>query len=207
MGIGPIPAGIIRALPLEPGFAVCELGDQFWHNGMRRSAKFWRKPARQLYEEMGCGRYEAIDGNAGGTILADLNEPFFSDPTDALFESLFWAFDLVTDVGTSEHVFDFAQCWRTIHDLCKPGGLIFFEKPYQGYPDHGFYGLHKTLFVDIARANNYEVLELKEHEAPRGRLWRGVYRKPSDGRGFEKPRQGKYRKTLRALDASAVVAA
>lgn len=195
MGIGPIPAEIIRNLPLPQGFAVCELGDQFWHNGLRRSPKFWRKPARLLYEGMGCGRYEAIDGNDGGTILADLNEPIESWGAE-----LVGAFDLVTDVGTSEHVFDFAECWRSIHLLCKPGGLIFFEKPYQGYPDHGFYGLHKTLFVDIARANSYEILELKEHEAPRGTLWRGVYRKGAIESGFEKPRQGKYRKTLRALD-------
>jgi SAM-dependent methyltransferase len=192
MGIGPIPAQIIRNLPLPEGFTVCELGDQFWHSGgKRRDPKFWRKPARELYESMGCSRYESIDGNGGGTILADLNEPLFHDiwPDDMRF-------DLVTDVGTSEHVFDFAQVWRTIHSLTKPGGLIFFEKPYQGYPDHGFYGLHKTLFVDIARANGYKVLELKEHEAPRGSLWRGVYRKDVDA-PFRFPMQGKYVRKLK----------
>jgi SAM-dependent methyltransferase len=194
MGIGPIPAEIIRKLPLPEGFTVCELGDQFWHSGgKRRDPKFWRKPARELYEAMGCSRYESIDGNGGGTILADLNMPLTVDRWD-----LVRAFDLVTDVGTSEHVFNFAQVWWTIHELCKPGGLIFFEKPYQGYPDHGFYGLHKTLFVDIARANDYKILELKEHEAPRGSLWRGVYRKgANDLAPFRLPQQGKYVRKLK----------
>jgi hypothetical protein len=192
MGIGPIPAQIIRNLPLPKAFTVCELGDQFWHSGgKRRDPKFWRKPARELYEAMGCSRYESIDGNGGGTILADLNKPLISAQPE-----LYHAFDLVTDVGTSEHCFNFAQVWETIHDLTEPGGLIFFEKPYQGYPDHGFYGLHKTLFVDIARANDYKVLELKEHHAPRGSLWRGVYRKGVDGT-FQLPMQGKYVRKLK----------
>lgn len=192
MGIGPIPAEILRNLPLPNGFTVCDLGDQIWHSGHRRSPEFWSKPARELYESMGCSRYESIDGNGGGTILADLNHPLYDGvwPDDLQF-------DLVTDVGTSEHVFNFAQCWRTIHALTKPGGLIFFEKPYQGYPDHGFYNLHKTLFVDIARANGYQILELKEHEAPRGKLWRGVYRKGADDGPFRFPQQGKYVRKLK----------
>jgi SAM-dependent methyltransferase len=192
MGIGPIPAEIIRNLPLPEGFTVCELGDQIWHQGNRKSANWWSKPARELYKSMGCTRYEAIDGNGGGTILADLNFPL-----DALHPG---QFDLVTDVGTSEHVFNFAQCWSTIHTLCKQGGIIFFEKPYQGYPEHGFYNLHKTLFVDIARANGYQILELKEHDAPRGKLWRGVYRKPTDAAmnmAFVFPQQGKYVRKLK----------
>ncbi len=187
MGIGPIPADILRNLPLPDGFSVCELGDQIWHSGTRRSSGWWSRPARDLYKTMGCSRYEAIDGNGGGTILADLNHPLDPHPGE---------FDLVTDVGTTEHVFNFAQAWATIHSLTKLGGLIFFEKPYQGYPDHGFYNLHKTLFVDIARANGYRVLELKEHEAPRGNLWRGVYRREAET-PFRFPQQGKYVRKLK----------
>jgi SAM-dependent methyltransferase len=187
MGIGPIPADILRRLPKPEGFTVIELGDQIWHQGNRRSPEFWQKPARVFYEKLGCSRYESIDGNGGGTILADLNHPLDPHPGQ---------FDLVTDVGTSEHCFDFAQVWRTIHSLCKPGGVIFFEKPHDGFPEHGFYNLQKTLFVDLAGANEYEILELKRHRAPRGMLLRGAYRKGED-KPFNYPLQGKYHRTLK----------
>jgi hypothetical protein len=193
MGIGPIPAQMLRDLPLPKGFTVCELGDQIWHQGTRRSPQWWCKPARELYQSMGCTRYEAIDGNGGGTVLADLNLPFTVNHPDFTR-----AFDLVTDIGTSEHCFNFAQVWWTIHEMTKPGGLIFFEKPYQGFPDHGFFNQHKTLFVDLAGANGYEILFLGEHEAPRGSVWRGCYRKRADDVApLRFPFQGKYKRKLK----------
>lgn len=182
MGIGPEPQQMLRELGLPHGFSVIELGDQMYHSGRRRDPNFWSKPAVEFYREIGCGPYEAIDANGGGTILADLNHPLDPHPGE---------FDLVTDFGTSEHVFDFAQVWRTIHSLCKPGGLIAFEKPYQGYPDHGFYNVHKTLWHDLAKANSYEVRLLVEISAPRGTHWRGVMRRKSD-KPFRNPQQGKW---------------
>lgn len=182
MGIGPGPAQMLRELDLPEGFSVCELGDQMWHSGKRRSRNFWSKPAMELYRSMGCGRYESIDANGGGTILADLNLPLDPHPGE---------FDLVTDFGTSEHVFDFAQVWRTMHSMCKADGAIVFEKPYQGYPGHGFYNTHMTLWRDMAGANGYRIVILSEIEAPRGRHWRGVFRKTSNA-AFRYPQQSKW---------------
>jgi SAM-dependent methyltransferase len=182
MGIGPEPQQMLRDLSLLAGFDVIELGDQMYHSGTRRDPKFWSKPAIHFYRKLGCNRYEAVDANGGGTILADLNLPLEPFPG---------TFDLVTDFGTSEHVFDIAQCWRTIHALCKSGGYIAFEKPFQGYPDHGFWNTHATLWRDLAKANDYELLLLKEIEAPRGRHWRGLMRKTTDA-AFRNPQQGKW---------------
>lgn len=183
MGIGPEPAKMLRDLGLPAGFSVCDLGDQMWHSGKRRDPNFWSRPARDLYRKMGGGeRYESIDANGGGTILADLNLPLDPHPGQ---------FDLVTDFGTSEHVFDIAQVWRTMHSLCVAGGYIAFEKPYQGYPDHGFWNTHQTLWRDLAKANGYAIVSLAEIEAPRGRHWRGVYRKGEET-PFRNPQQGKW---------------
>src|SRR5262245_22979076 len=116
MGIQPEVAALIRALPLPKGFSVCELGDQgMCGEPIKRLAKVW-------YEEWGCGSYESVDGNGRGTLTADLNEPLALHP-----------FDLVTDFGTGEHIFDQAQVWRTMHALTKPGGYIAFDRPAQGY--------------------------------------------------------------------------
>lgn len=183
MGILREPAAFVKKLPLPAGFSVCELGDQWLtYTAPHMLAADW-------YRERGCGRYESIDGNGKGTLTADLNEPL---------DRGIGQFDLVTDFGTGEHIFDQAQVWRTIHALTKAGGFIAFDRPSQGYPEHCFYNVHECLFRDLAEANGYEVLRLVRGETSRGELIRGVFRKIGD-EPFQVPQQGRYRKALKGI--------
>jgi SAM-dependent methyltransferase len=178
MGILRDVAAIVRRLPLPKGFSVCELGDQ-WMAGLKE-----KQLARDWFLSWGCGRYVSIDGNGKGTLLADLNFPVPLDP-----------FDLVTDFGTGEHVFDQAQVWRTLHDLTKPGGYIAFDRPAQGYDTHCFYRTDPCLYHDIAAANGYRVDTLITADTPRGELIRGVFQRNTD-LAFRIPQQGRYLSTL-----------
>lgn len=187
MGINPIADDMIRGLKLPAGFTVIELGDQFHHTGYRRRPGWSKRPAAAFYKELGASGYQSLDANGKSTIYADLNKPLDPHPGE---------FDLVTDFGTSEHVWDFAQCWRSIHSLCKEGGFIAFEKPCQGFHDHGFWNVHHTTWKDLAKANAYEIMFLKDYNAERGGLWRGVYRKTSSA-PLVAPVQGKYRGKVR----------
>lgn len=183
MGILKEPADFIAKtlLPLLPKpFSVCELGDQ----GM---CGYGRKDylAKDWYKELGCGRYESIDGNGRGTITADLNQHFYTVEF----------FDLVTDFGTGEHVFDQAEVWRTIHKLTKPGGFIVVDRPSLGYEKHCFYSTNPCLYAAIAVANGYKVLRMEQRETPRGKLISVCYQKHGDG-PFKVPQQGRYLKDL-----------
>lgn len=180
MGIQPQVAAFVATLPLPKAFSVCELGDQGMCGGPTKTAL-----AKDWYLGRGCGRYVSIDGNGRGTMTADLNQPIALDP-----------FDLVTDFGTGEHIFDQAQVWRTLHDLTKPGGYIAFDRPSQGYQKHCFYLVNECLFRDLAAANGYEVLWLERTPMPRGELLRGVYRRPMTADPFVVPQQGRYRDSL-----------
>lgn len=188
MGILAEPLDWVRALALPKGFAVCELGDQ-WVTCTDPHVL-----AADAYAQMGCGRYVSIDGNGRATHLADLNAPL---PKAVL---ALGPFDLVTDFGTGEHVFDQAQVWRTLHALTRPGGRIVFDRPAQGYPEHGFYNCHETLYRDLAAANDYAIERLEHRTTPRGLLIRGVLRRNGDA-PFKAPQQGRYRKLLRPLAA------
>jgi hypothetical protein len=66
-------------------------------------------------------------------------------------------FDLVTNLGTTEHVFNQFQAFKSIHELIKPPGIIIHSLPNQGCFDHGFYNYHPTFFYDLCEANNYEL--------------------------------------------------
>ena len=185
MGIQQTPMEFVRELGLAPGFSVCELGDQWITYNVHRLA-------REFYQELGCKRYESIDGNARGTITADLNNPLKPWPGQ---------FDLVTDFGTGEHVFNQHQVWKTIHDLTKPGGYIVFDHPTQGYEGgggHGYWNAQPCLYDDIARFNNYHVLRTASASTNRGELIRGIWRRQTKDK-FRVPQQGRYRKLLRPI--------
>lgn len=181
MAIWQSMADDIAALPLPRGFHVCELGAQELAYGKRR-------PACVLYESLGCERYVSIDGNGAGTILHDLNLPLLT----------LGMFDLVTDFGTGEHVFDQAQVWRTVHALTKVGGYIGVIRPEQGYPGHCFYRTDECLFYDIAAANGYGVVKVQRIEAKRGSNILAFYQRRHAG-GFVVPQQGRYSKTLKRI--------
>jgi len=186
MGIGPDPQRMLRELRLPKGFTVIELGSQLAHNGTRRDPNWKSWPAREFYEELGCSRYESIDANGEATITADLNRDLWG-----LIEP--WEhYDLVTDFGTSEHCFNVARAWETMHELCKPGGLIVGDKPAQGYPQHGFYRFDKIFFYGVATFNGYKSVHFSEVKAGRGTCWRFAFRTPEEYKPFVMPHQGKW---------------
>lgn len=191
MGILERPAMFVAELPLPHGFSVCELGNQQVSGVVASSAE-------AFYTSLGCGRYESIDANGLGTFTHDLNQPlpYVIDGTAHVRK---WAerFDLVTDFGTGEHIFDQAQVWRTVHSLTKPAGYIAFDRPSQGYGKHCFYLTTECLFRDLAAANDYTVLRLEKAETPRGWLIRGIFRTPRTYQAFRVPHQGRYQASSR----------
>jgi hypothetical protein len=174
-------ADAISELPLPKKFHVAELGSQELAYGPR-------VPAVTLYKELGCARYESIDGNRAGTVLHDLNLPLPDIGT----------FDLVTDFGTGEHIFNQLQVCQTIHSLTKVGGYISVIRPEQGYPGHCFYRTDECVFRDIAAANGYQILLLTRMNASRGSNIFVIYRR-IDKSNFQIPQQGRYGKDLKGL--------
>jgi SAM-dependent methyltransferase len=177
--------------------------------------------AKRLYRIVfDCETYRAIDLN--GTDIAwrhDLNAPLPVAET----------FDVVTNFGTSEHVFDQAQLFRSMHALTRPGGFMLHAVPSQGGPDHGFYNYHPTFFHDLAAANSYRLPllvltspgdekgdrldTLRDRDAfpalvARGELAReaGLFvalQKPFEPRDFRVPLQGYYAGELSAAGTRA----
>lgn len=173
---------VVQTQGLQRGFSVCDLGNLWLYENMRAV-----RPAREFYAELGCGGYLCLDGNGeDDALVVDLNKQV---PVD-------YVFDIVTDLGTGEHVFDQAQVFRTVHDLLKVRGVFVFDRPTQRWRDHGFYNMQPNLIRALCAANDYELIALREHEFKDGALVYGAYRKLLD-RPFVVPQQGRYLKTLK----------
>lgn len=80
--------------------------------------------------------------------------------------------DLTTNFGTTEHVFNQANCFRFMHDLTRPGGLLWHVVPASNYYGHGFFKYDPSLFFAIARANDYDVIDWTILDDPAEGKWR-----------------------------------
>jgi len=104
-----------------------------------------------LLKTVGFG-YLALDLFAApDTRLFDLNLQLVPD-------ELRGQFDLVTNLGTTEHVLNQLLCMQTMHDLAKQGGVIYHDLPVGGYFNHGYFKYTPVFFQDIADSNSYEIV-------------------------------------------------
>ncbi len=128
-------------LPQKP--KVIEFGNQ------RFTAGEDFKSTKAFYESKGF-KYVALDVNENlGAVICDLNV------TGHKLEPA----DLVTNNGTSEHIFNQASCFQNAHEMCKVGGVMLHVLPFTPWLNHGFYNYNPILFRDLAAANDYEILE------------------------------------------------
>ncbi|MCR9219887.1 MAG: class I SAM-dependent methyltransferase [Alphaproteobacteria bacterium] len=68
-------------------------------------------------------------------------------------------FDLVMNLGTTEHVMNQLNAFSVIHDLCAVGGVMYHDLPSEGYFSHGFFRYDALLFRNLAGSNAYEVFD------------------------------------------------
>jgi hypothetical protein len=167
---------------------VCELGSQDfvpkeYNNWMARVPE---KTARGLYQHLGASSYTCIDVNGEqGALRIDLNTSVWTGEL----------FDVVTNHGTSEHVFNQFNCFRFMHDLTKLGGLMVHVVPGQGYYRHGFFNYGGLVFEALEKANNYGRICCYEEDDRQGSLMVVVFRKMADVR-FVIPVQTTYGATV-----------
>jgi hypothetical protein len=69
-------------------------------------------------------------------------------------------FDLVTNNGTGEHVFNQGAVFGNAHALCRVGGLMLHVLPFVNYLNHGFFSFNPILFHDLAAVNRYDIVRL-----------------------------------------------
>jgi len=93
--------------------------------------------------------YDAIDLNGmDGALPLDLNS-----------EIKLAARELVSNLGTSEHVLNQEACFRNVHNLSERR-MVHWVPLAKRHPRHGLYGYSVDFFIDLAEANDYEIDKL-----------------------------------------------
>lgn len=104
---------------------MCELGNQLMRGSTGKPCRTGKEYFAPRFDHV------SIDLNGeDGALPLDLARPIVE-------ADLLGSFDVVTNVGTSEHVYDQYQCFANIHRLAKMGGLIIHISPTgSSWPNH-----------------------------------------------------------------------
>jgi SAM-dependent methyltransferase len=160
MTFNPLAAQAVYALGSAQRGAVCELGNQRFTvtEDVLRRIYMPKAPSstEEFYRWLEWEPYVALDVNTDmGAKVVDLNKPIQGRHYD-----LMGRFDLVTNNGTGEHIFNQDAVFQNVHDLAKVGGAMLHILPMSPWVNHGFYNYNPVLFRDLAVANGYEWLFL-----------------------------------------------
>jgi hypothetical protein len=175
---------------VRPGGKVIEIGAQQLSNSFLRSANLVRKAeatfgARRQFDlfdpgpaKLSPGRGELLDSKApfardfwtsmGFDYAAiDVDGSPRSIPLDLNFDSvpaeLRGKADLVTNLGTTEHICNQMNAFKVIHDLAAPGAVMIHHLPAAGAPNHGLVNYNPKFFWFLARSNDYKWLYMDYH--------------------------------------------
>lgn len=106
--------------------------------------------ASAFYKLLGFSEYACLDLNKeNNAIPHDMNFPLED-------RSLWNKYDLVTDFGCAEHVFNVGEAFRTMHRLCAPGGIILSDQLM--FMSNGYYLFEPGFYEDLCCANSYEIV-------------------------------------------------
>jgi hypothetical protein len=209
--------GTIQEFIPEPK-KVVEFGNQRYTASRVKEAS----STKDFYNKLGI-EYNAIDVNTErDSIIMDLNYD--------LREKYGYneKFSLVTNIGTSEHIFNQYTCFLNAHNLCEVGGLMYHQLPFIPWVNHGFFNYNPIFFNALAYANGYEVVmfvvcdregvtideisddEMFKEKHPHAlenalkKIGRNVFcnvvLKKVNDEEFKMPFQGKYLKDIEAAD-------
>lgn len=152
----------------KEGISMFELGDQV------SLCKYFptRTPAKNHFESMGI-RHVSMDVNGyNGSLQRDITD----DVSDL------GQFDIITNLGTSEHVDSLEKqylCFKNLHELCKVGGYIIHHVPVIGeWADHSPAHYNDDFFRVLKEKNSYD-FEYYIYKLPDG-LSGCIYHKKTD---------------------------
>lgn len=167
------PTWVLRHLPR--GGRLLELGAQRFNGGSARAAgKVWGNPKPHDYVGHwwtdGGYEYRAIDLAVDAEVFhvehLNLNLVAYGLPLD-----LFHCSPeppqahVVTNFGTSEHIFNQENVFRFVHEITMVGGWMLHSVPspnFQHVNRHGFFRYTRMFFEELSMSNGYKVADMSE---------------------------------------------
>ena len=86
------------------------------------------------------------------------------------------AYDVVMNIGTTEHVFNQYNSFKVAHEAAHVGSYMVHQLPASGYTDHGYYMYAGRFFFELAANNKYEITDVWYDAAGEDDLYQSLRR-------------------------------
>ena len=150
-----------RGLLREFGLLPQDFPNLFPEAYPRYAEPFWQMLGAKVLETIDASDFE------GATRVHDMNQS-----VPAAWKE---AHDVVCDIGTLEHVFNFPAAMRNCLEMVKLGGHFFAQTPANNYFGHGFYQFSPELFFRVlSPANGFQMQHCVAVEYGVRRRWFAV---------------------------------
>jgi len=134
--------------------------EQAFHEEAKRLSYFsWPRPGErtsylsELFDLTPLIEYTSYD------VCPALKTEIFDLNVESLPEPYREYFDIVLNFGTTEHIIHQLNCLKVMHEAVAVGGIAFHQVPTIGWLNHGYFCYHMTLFNDLAKVNDYELVD------------------------------------------------
>jgi hypothetical protein len=136
----------------RPSFSTNELRNRF------PISPHYYSYACEMWKTAGIDYFSYDITEAPDSRVFDLN--FGSVPRNDLASA-----DIVTNIGTTEHLINQYNAFKTIHDLLKVGGVAVHQVPFAGMLNHCLFNYHPKFFYSLIVNNRYKLRHI-EYSAP-----------------------------------------
>ena len=125
---------------------MCELGNQRMWTGVGLP----HETGKQYFEEMGMEHVSLDINGLDGSLPLDLSIPVSVE---------LGKFDIVTNMGTTEHVGNQFHAFRNIDCFCRVGGYMVHQVPLVGYyRRHCPFHYDTRFFQKLSELSGYEII-------------------------------------------------
>jgi len=145
---------------------MIELGNQ----QLRKNCKVPFAISKEYFESIGVEHISMDMNGKDGALKKDLSK----------YIRGFKNKDIVTNIGTSEHVENQYWCFKNIHNFTKNKGVMIHVVPeVDSWEDHGLYHYTKHFFDVLAVDNSYKIISLESVGEKGKKLIEAVLQKTS----------------------------
>lgn len=146
------------------GKRILELGNQLLRGGEGR------RTSKDYFTALGATHVSFDLNGQDGAIPIDLCQP--------VPEEYWGTFDVVTNFGTSEHIANQEQVFKTVHNCCRVGGYMIHSVPLIGYwKTHCPYYYRDNFYRVLAEGCGYCLISSNVADRFREKLLNGILQK------------------------------
>ena len=162
---------------------MLELGCQTIRGSLRKQihSELFDHNSKDYFESIGIKCLSIDIKGCKKSLIVDITKPMHS--------YFYNKFDIITNSGTTEHIFPLNGqylAFNNIHLCTKLNGIMIHFVPVHGVErkPHGYFNYDENFFETLAELNNYRIIKIEKYDRKQGDIYWGVCLRKTKNNNF-----------------------